>query len=232
MPYKKAVEKADIITVPSVFLKEKLNLENAVVIPNAVLAKDFNLVEHKEKDTLKLITVTRFHFLEKAKGVLNLIKIINKVKKKIEQEIKYVVIGGGPYLNTIKKDIKNKNLNFKIDFTNEIKEPKNILEDSDIFLYYSEHDNFPYVLLEAMACGLPLITNKFGAVNEFIENKICGFVAENEKIYIKYLIELLTDWKLRRNIGDNARKSIEEKNNWNSIIEKYIEIYQNLDFKY
>ena len=70
-------------------------------------------------------------------------------------------------------------LDLKVSFTGMVAEPQQELERGDIFLYYSNHDNFPNTILEAMSCGLPVITNDIGAINEIIENGKDGYISDD-----------------------------------------------------
>ena len=224
--YPIAIKKADVITAPSQFLKEKLTLDDAIVIPNAILPEQFKMVEHSDKDVINLVTVTKFGFRDKAEGVLNIVKILEKVQKSTNKKINYTIIGGGLYLEQIKE--KTRGYNMKVKFTGFLNAPKEVLEASDIFVYYSIHDNFPNAILEAMASGLPVVTNNVGAVHEIIKSGKNGYVAEYDEEYMGFLLGLLNNYKLRVKIGQNGRKTVEEKFDWNNVIDDYIFIYDDI----
>ena len=224
--YPLAIKKADIVTTPSHFLKQRLNLDDAVVIPNAIFPDRFKIVKHFEKEIINLVTVTNFGFRDKAEGVLNIVKILEKVKKSTDNKINYTIIGGGAYLEQIKEKTKEYDTNVK--FTGFLNDPKEVLETSDIFVYYSIHDNFPNSILDGMASGLPVITNNVGAVPEIIESERDGYVAEYDEDYQEYFLNLVEDYKLREKIGQNARKTVEEKFDWKKVVNEYISIYENL----
>lgn len=219
----KTIAQASALTVPSHYLKQKLGLRGATVIPNALFPERFKPVEHREKEVLNLVTVTNFHFLAKAKGLINIAKVLERVQNK---NIRYTVIGGGIYLKQVKEEITKHRVS--VEFTGFLTDPKQTLAQSDIFLYHSYQDNFPIVILEAMACGLPVITNDIGAVNEIIENGKDGYIAATDEAYHEYLLNLLRDAELRTKIGKNARKAIQAKFDWAKTVGEYIKIYKAL----
>jgi len=222
--YPKIIAQANAITIPSRYLKQKLGLNDAIVIPNAIFPERFKQVRHSEKETINLVTIARFHFKDKARGILDILEILSVANKIANKRIKYVVVGGGPYLGRIMAQAKSYDID--VEFTGMLQNPKTILENSDIFVYYSHHDSFGIVLLEAMASGLPVITNNFGPPSEIIDNEKNGYIAEGDESYLKYLLSLLGDYKLRQKIGQNARAKIEEKFDWDKIVDSYIEIYK------
>lgn len=223
--FPKAIKKADVLTTTSRFLKEVLDLHDAIVIPNAILPERYNLTKHGEKDTIKLVIVTAFYFPKKAKGILNLAEILAKAQRMTEKNIECKVVGGGPYLDEIKNKVRK---DAKIDFVGFRQNSRKIIKKSDIFVYYSGHDNLPTAVLEAMACGLPVVTNQVGAVSEMITNGRDGYIAKNDDNYLVHLLNLLEDFRLRQRLGRSARKTVEEKFSLGKIVEKYIRLYEKL----
>jgi glycosyltransferase involved in cell wall biosynthesis len=224
--YPMALAKADVITMPSNFLKEKLNLQDAIVIPNAIFPEQFGMVKHAGKDVINLVTIHGFYFKDKAKGALDVLEILDSLPEEVRKNINYTVVGGGPYLKEIMGEVKRYNVN--VQFTGMLQSPREVLEGSDIFIYYSHYDNFPIVILEAMACGLPVVTNSVGAVDEIIKNEKDGFIGTNPSSYAEYLIHLIKDFGLRAKLGERARKAVEARFNWETVISKYIDIYRKL----
>ena len=219
--YPKTIVQADAVTVPSQYLKQRLGLEKAIVIPNALFPERFSIVKHGAKDQLNLVSVMSFYFSDKVAGIAKIIDILSKINS---HHFKYTVIGGGQYLDTVKNQVSYTKVD--ITFTGFLSDPKPSLATSDIFLYYSYHDNFPNVILEAMACGLPVVTNNVGAVSEIIENEKDGYIATTDDAYLEYLLNLMGDVKLRTKIGENARKTIEARFDWAKIVDRYIETYK------
>lgn len=222
--FPKLLKKSCFITVPSKYLKKLLNIEDAIVIQNALFPDKYETAKHSDKKNINIITMTSFNFFDKSRGVIDLIKILNLIQKGTDKEINFYIMGNGKFLNIIKNE--SKKYKIKIFFLGFIKNPIEILKNGDIFLYYSYKDSFSISILEAMACGLPVITNEFGAANEIIKNGYDGFVVENHDEFIKRIHEIIKNLKLRKKMGKRAKEKIESKFNWNNIVKDYISLYE------
>lgn len=221
-----AIRKADVTTTPSRFLRERLDLKDALVIPNGVFPERFAQVRHSERECINLVTVTAFSFEEKAKGVLEILEVIDAVGKVAGRRIKYVVVGGGRHLEQIKQQART--FNVDVVFVGRQPNAMAFLRESDVFLYYSYHDNVPIVIQEAMACRLPVVTNEFGAAKELIEHGKDGYIGATRESYREHVLDLLGNVELRDNIGQNARTTVETKFDWERIGDQYIEIFRKL----
>ena len=221
--------RASVITMPSEFLKNSLNIKNAVVIPNAIDTDNFSEVVPEERDYFNILTVTKFWFPNKAKGLFELAVIIFNLAKDFDKRINWRIVGYGPLLEDVKKSVmsleKPKNLNVQW-FGEDT--PKKYFSDSDIFAYFSYEDNMPIALMEAMASGLPTVTNKVGAVAEIINSGIDGFISKDSQDYQNILLKLMNDFTLRREIGKSARQKIKNEFSWEVILPNWIEIYKKL----
>ncbi len=147
--YPGAIRNADVVTTPSQYLKDKLGLKDAVVIPNAVFPEKFTVAQHQDREKIRLMTVANFYFPDKVEGLLRLWKIIQQILKPGTYE--WFIFGGGPYLDSFRTVVEaGDRLNVHVrGFTPCL---DSLYSTFDIFLHYSLHDNFPTVLLEALAC--------------------------------------------------------------------------------
>lgn len=221
--------RASIVTVPSEFLKKYLNFKEALIIPNAVDLSKFNQVNLMERDFFNILTVTKFWFPGKARGLFELAQIIFNLSKDFDKRINWRIVGSGPLLEDIKKSIAafEKLANLSVQwFGFDI--PQKYFSDSDIFAYFSHEDNMPIAIMEAMASGLPIVTNQVGAVRELIDNDRDGFIAENHQNYQNILLKLMGDFNLRKEIGQAARDKIKKKFSWEVILPKWIDLYNKL----
>ncbi len=221
-----AVKNADIVTTPSEYLKKRLDLADAHVIPNAIFSEKYRMVDHKDSSDLNLITVTNFAFRDKSEGVLNIIRLLEGLQKSTDKKITFTIVGGGPYCSHVMKAAQGSRIPLR--FTGFISNPRTELEKSDIFLYHSPHDNFPNVFLEAMASGLPVVTNAVGASAEIIDSGKTGFIATDDENYQEIVLKLISDTSLRAEQGKNARTRVETHFDWNCIVPEYIAIYTDL----
>ncbi len=101
-----------------------------------------------------LINVARFN---RVKGHKELIKSFYLVTKKIKNA-KLILIGEGPLLNEVKFLVKKLKLEGNVLFLGAQQNPFKFLNISDLFLLSSYSEGFGNVLLEAMVCGVPIIT--------------------------------------------------------------------------
>lgn len=220
-----AIKKAKRTTVPSEFLKKEIGLEQAFVIPNCIFSEDFkpSFNKNKKDKVIQITTVTGFKFLDKSKGVLELIRILERVKKKTKKQFTFTVVGGGVYLKKIEEEAKKYGL--LVHFIGFHPSPSEILQRSDIFVYYSNLDNFPFVILEAMASGLPVITNDIGAVSEIIETGKDGYITDKDSM-VNILNKLIDDIQLRKLIGRRAKLSVGMKFDLRKMICLYYQLYK------
>ncbi|MFX0051758.1 MAG: glycosyltransferase family 4 protein [Candidatus Hodarchaeota archaeon] len=88
----------------------------------------------------------------------------------------------------------------------------------------------PIVLLEAMACGLPIITTNIPGPSDIVKEGINGLTVKPNKPeeICEAIKKLVTDEDKLRRMSINARKFAVEKYDWEKIVEAYIKEYKNL----
>ena len=180
-----------------------------------------------KNNLIKFITVGRLIHI---KGHKYLIEAFYNTKKEIPNSI-LLIIGDGPLRNELEKLILNKNMKDDIILLGMQKNPYKYLAQSDIFVLPSLLEGFPNVILEALACGLPIIsTNCESGPNEILDNNKYGFLTKvgdslemsQKMIYLaknKDLINKYSKLSLERADYFNQEKIMGE---WINLIEYLI----------
>jgi colanic acid/amylovoran biosynthesis glycosyltransferase len=117
---------------------------------------------------------------------------------------------------------------------------KQVLEkyrEADIFILPSviaqdgSRDITPNALIEAMAMKLPVISTTVTGIPEIVEDGVSGMLVppNDEKALTDALIKLIQDSDLRKRLGENARKRVEEKFDVNKNINRYIDLFSASD---
>lgn len=109
-------------------------------------------------------------------------------------------------------------------YTNKIPHNKmvNLYQNMDVFIVASEEDGTPNPALEAAACGRPIISNRIGNMPEFIENGYNGFLVEKKvDAYVEKINYLRNNRDKLIEMGQNARKTVEEDWTWKIQAERY-----------
>jgi glycosyltransferase involved in cell wall biosynthesis len=177
----------------------------------------------KEKQ-IKILYVGR---MNEEKGILSLLKIIEKINSK---NVKFVFVGKGPLDQTIKE--KSKTLPIEhLGFVKDRKNLAKIYSESDIFVlnsYATEHweELFGIVLVEAMASGLPVISTDCIGPKEIVKNNKNGFLIpqKDDKALSDKLNLLIKDKKLREKFGKNSRELAIKNYSNNKISKDWLEI--------
>ena len=102
---------------------------------------------------------------------------------------------------------------------------------ADILLYPSIADNCPLVVLEAMACGLPVVSFNTGGIPELVEHKINGYVAEYKNINdLKTGIEHLLNLSPQEieKIRQYSMNKIKSGFTLDLMTDKYIQLYESV----
>jgi glycosyltransferase involved in cell wall biosynthesis len=137
------------------------------------------------------------------------------------------LVGDGPYLKTLKGIVDEKHLDvhFWGFLDNQSKEIRKLYETSRIFILPSEAENFPIVLLEAMAAGMAIITTKNTGCAEVVGDAAL-LVNPRDSISIRRaLMKVINDTELCTQLGNAARKRLEEKFGWETVARRYLNLF-------
>lgn len=96
------------------------------------------------------------------------------------------------------------------------------IEEYDLFLYTSEWDGLPNVLLEAMALGLPVVAPNVGGISELIDSEKTGFLIDpydDISQYVECLQKIYNDRSLLTYVVNNAYELVRRKHSWESFVE-------------
>ncbi|MEE9542779.1 MAG: glycosyltransferase family 4 protein [Thermodesulfobacteriota bacterium] len=98
---------------------------------------------------------------------------------------------------------------------------------ADLLLYPSLADNCPLVILEALACALPVVTFSTGGIPELVRHMETGYIAEykNTEQFVKGIELFLDDKGLRERAGKEARKDVEKSFTLDKMAAAYLELY-------
>lgn len=121
-----------------------------------------------------------------------------------------LIIGGGPLKEALR--LKLNTLNNRVFFAGQVPHDEMVkyLNAADIFVMASYKEGASLVVLEAMACGLPVVATSVGIVPELAIGNICGFVIPARETYplTSALQGLIRDEELRLRMGKAARDTI------------------------
>jgi len=233
-----SIEESDGVSTVSRFLKEKTltnyNISKEIeVINNFVDANLYRpngsskLREHISPNNEKVIVHTSN--FRPVKRVPETIRILEKVRKEITCKIRFW-FGDGPDRSECERLCRELNLCDHVKFLGKQNGLVDILNASDLFLIPSQSESFGLAALEAMSCGLPVVSSSVGGLPELIKHNETGFIAEIGDIdrMSKYVIELFTNKRKYELFSNSARKRVENNFDKEIIIPEYEKFYSKI----
>ena len=93
-------------------------------------------------------------------------------------------------------------------------------EKYDLYLYTSDTDGIPNILLEIAAKGLPIIASNVGGISEFIVDRETGLLAHDNSVdgFVTAIEQLRKDSKLAHSLAVNAQKKLRKQHTWLSFL--------------
>jgi len=174
------------------------------------LTKDANIKKELGIDNGELLVGTISCF-KPQKAVQDFIKTAALVVKSFPGA-KFIVIGDGVLRRTIEDLIDELRLKEKVILVGWRKDTYRILPSLDVFALTSLWEGLPIAALEALACGCPVVVTNTGGISEVVIEGKNGFLApvHNIEKLSEKITSLLKDAKLRKEISDNSRNSLDE----------------------
>ena len=207
-PLKKVLKNADKVFAVSNALKSEI-LNTGVPDINDKISIHWNSV-----DTNKFKNNNNEEFSNIQKPIVmfvgNLIKrknvnVLLEAKKLSNVDYELVVVGGGPLFKELNKKVKNDNIE-GVTFTGPRNDVENLIPSADLLVLPSFSESFGLVLIEALACEVPVIGSNVGGIKEIITENVGLLINPNDAKSVSTAIDkLLTDKQLYNTFKSNAR---------------------------
>lgn len=134
------------------------------------------------------------------------------------------------YLHEIKSLIKKLNIDDAVIFTGFLSGENKLSAyvDADVYVLPSIYETFPVTVLEACACGTPVIVTDQCGIADVVDGKI-GYVVDCDKDKLrKAIFKILSDDGLRKRFTEEGRRLVMDEFEWDGIVKKIEKVYLNL----
>ncbi|CAK9437153.1 uncharacterized protein LODBEIA_P15560 [Lodderomyces beijingensis] len=216
------------------------------VIPNAVVSRDFKprkgdenasgtKKEEREEqdggggddDVVTIVVITRL-FPNKGADLLN--AIIPKICM-ADSRVRFVIAGDGPKFLDLEQTREKYFLQERVELLGAVRheEVRDVMVLGDIYLHPSLTEAFGTVLVEAVSCGLYVVTTKVGGIPEVLPGNMTSFAEPEETSLVETTLEVIQ--KIRSGEIDTTHfhDSVGKMYSWGDIARRTEVVYDSLD---
>ena len=203
--------------------KKTLNkADNVLAVSNDILDELFNsnIKNIKEKTSIHLnaVDTTKFKEISRKSNKKPVVVYVGSIDKRKNVELlldakkqstidyELILVGDGPETNKLKNKIKKENIK-DVTFTGRVKNVEEVLQQSDLFVLPSKKEGLSIALIEALACGLPVIGSNISGMSQAITPDVgLLFEPNNSSSLSEAIDKVLDDKELYNKFKSNARK--------------------------
>ena len=178
-------------------------------------------------------TVLFLGFLSQLKGCMDIPRIASLVKRKVP-EVKFVLAGSGNAADV--QQIRELAVQYGVQddlvfpgwITGEEKE--GMLQEATLFFLPSYTEAMPMSVLEAMGCGLSVVSSHVGGIPQLVEHGKNGFLCQpgDAEAFAAAIVQLLENPELRENMGAAGREFVKAEYSLQKHIDCVSQIYESL----
>jgi glycosyltransferase involved in cell wall biosynthesis len=197
------------------------------VISNAMDLSQFTPPRHREaQGPVRLLYVGRFTV---AKNVETLIEAIDVLTGREVGDFELDLVGEGVQRPALERLVAERGLTRRVHFSDWV--PRDHIFDryrrADIFATATTWEGMPNTVLEAMACGLPIVGTQAPGLQELVQESVNGYlVPMKDAVALADALALLIDNGYeRRRMGRQSRLLVERQFAWEQIAAQYVEVY-------
>lgn len=237
--------KADMIACDCGTVKEKIvelsgyDKNKIIIFPLGVDLSLFNPANFKDEllkklnwEDKKVVIITRT--FEKIYGLNYMIEAIPQIIEKIP-DARFIFCGDGKEKQNIEKMIEMLGISNYVHLAGVIEHNSLpvYLNSGDLYVTPSLSDGTSVSLLEAFACGLPVVVTDIPANLELVKDGENGLIAavKNPNSLTEKIVTLLENDELRQMMGERNRAIVEENFNWDKNFEVIEKVYRELVLK-
>jgi glycosyltransferase involved in cell wall biosynthesis len=200
------------------------------VISNAIELSVFTPPRQRKHDgPVRLLFVGRFNAF---KNVETLLKAAAHLKKMDVDNFELQLIGDGEQRSNLERLTVENELTRQVHFLGWVDRDAilNFYRQADLFVTATTWEGMPNTVLEAMACGLPVVASRASGLEELVKEGVNGYLVNinDHAALADHLVDLIDNPYERERMGKESRKVAEQEFAWEYIAEQYVEIYRQI----
>jgi len=143
---------------------------------------------------------------------------------------KLIIIGDGSERNNLERLVERLDLEGLVRFLGNRNDIPELLSCLDVAVLSSTEEGLPLSILEAMACGKPVVATNVGGIPAVIQHGKNGVLVSTRDIsgMANALLDVLSDKNRAEKMGMNGRKLIEKRYDLNYSLKKYFALYKDV----
>jgi len=165
------------------------------------------------------------------KGLIDLVKSAKYILNE-HPEVSFVLTGRGPLENDLRKLVTKMKMSREFSFVGYVDTQSLVqyYQNAKVFVLPSYYEGLPTTLLEAMACGIPVVTTSVGGIPEVVVNGKNGFIIpiKDPTAIASAVSKLLENEKQRVNMGRIARNTVEKNYSWDRVASEALKYYESI----
>lgn len=213
-----------ISTTISDMIKDYYHISKCETIFNPVdMNKFYPEKQMKKNNKVRFMSAGRLVDVKNHKLLINSFSELCKSSNNVE----LYIFGDGVLKKELENHIKKLKLENKVFLKGNTTNIRSELVKSDVFVLSSNYEGLPMSILEAMACGLPIISTNVGGIKDIVVDNGILVPANDQKKLTEALILLTIDENKRLKLAENSLKNVKRFS-----IENVVKDYEELFFKY
>ncbi|MGB7533085.1 MAG: glycosyltransferase family 4 protein [Halobacteriota archaeon] len=221
---------SDRIVLESIIHSHGLERYNNKIFPFGARFVDVNLFKIKKSIDERENVIGYIGRFRAEKGVREFVDAIPFILEE-NKAVNFLMGGDGPLFKEIKDKIDHNKLSDKVELVGWIphEELPEFLNEIKLLVLPSYTEGMPNIVLEAMACGTPVLATAVGSVPDIIKDGETGFILEDNspECITKNVIKALEHFDLE-GIVKNARRQVEEEFTYEAAVERYGNILEKI----
>jgi len=140
------------------------------------------------------------------------------------------IVGIGPERLFLEALVADEGLSNRIEFVGAVPHSRvpEMLQGFDLYVAASRQESFGVAVLEASACGVPVVATDVGGLSEVVEQDRTGIIVPREDVgsLSSAMKSLILSAPLRRRLGQGGRASVRRRYDWDASVTRMIECYE------
>jgi len=159
--------------------------------------------------------------LSKEKNIARLVRVASQLAGAIDLQVR--IAGDGPTFESLQALVSDSGLQEVVTLMGATGDVATMLHGIDIFVLTSDSEQMPYSILEAMACGLPVVATDVGDVRRMLSEENRPFVvsAGDDETFAAHVVRLGQSVELRRRVGAANRRHVIENFSRCKMVDRY-----------